>query len=171
MQDAGELEKVAPRKDFFVSYTAVDEAWAEWIAWCLEDDGYSVDLQKWDCRPGHNFALFMSRSTSAVRTIVVLSKALLEASYPQPEWAAAFADDPEGKLRKLIPVRVEACSLTGLLKPIVYIDFVGVGQKEAADRLLSGIRDERGKPLQPPTFPGIQSRPYCPACRQPIERN
>jgi TIR domain len=31
--------------DFFVSYTQVDQAWAEWIAWLLEEDGYRVLVQ------------------------------------------------------------------------------------------------------------------------------
>ena len=45
--------------------------------------------------------------------------------------AAAFAQDPTGKKRKLIPVRVAECALTGLLAPIVYIDLIGLYQKAA----------------------------------------
>jgi TIR domain len=33
------------QRDFFVSYTGADRAWAEWIAWQLEDAGYSIVLQ------------------------------------------------------------------------------------------------------------------------------
>ena len=32
-------------KDFFVSYSGADRAWAEWIAWVLEEAGYTVVLQ------------------------------------------------------------------------------------------------------------------------------
>ncbi len=35
----------APRKDFFISYTGVDRAWAEWIAWALEEQGYTTSIQ------------------------------------------------------------------------------------------------------------------------------
>ena len=28
--------------DFFVSYTSADRAWAEWIAWQLEAEGYKA---------------------------------------------------------------------------------------------------------------------------------
>ena len=28
------------RKDFFISYNKADKAWAEWIAWELEEAGY-----------------------------------------------------------------------------------------------------------------------------------
>ena len=34
--------------DFFVSYTQADRAWAEWIAWILEEDHYRVLIQAWD---------------------------------------------------------------------------------------------------------------------------
>src|SRR5688572_13823157 len=30
------------RCDFFVSYTGVDTAWAEWVAWQLKQAGYTV---------------------------------------------------------------------------------------------------------------------------------
>ncbi len=28
--------------DFFISYTQADRAWAEWIAWTLEEKGYTT---------------------------------------------------------------------------------------------------------------------------------
>jgi len=37
-----------PRWDFFVSYSAADSAWAEWIAWQLESEGHRVLVQVWD---------------------------------------------------------------------------------------------------------------------------
>lgn len=46
-------------KDFFISYTGNDRPWAEWIAWVLEEAGYSVVIQAWDFRPGGNFVLDM----------------------------------------------------------------------------------------------------------------
>ena len=42
--------------DFFVSYTQADRAWAEWIAWQLEEDGYQVLIQAWDMVHGGNWA-------------------------------------------------------------------------------------------------------------------
>jgi TIR domain len=32
-------------KDFFISYNSADARWAEWIAWTLEQAGYSTILQ------------------------------------------------------------------------------------------------------------------------------
>ncbi len=36
---------MAQAADFFVSYTSADRAWAEWIAWQLEAEGYTVIVQ------------------------------------------------------------------------------------------------------------------------------
>ena len=95
------------RRDFFVSYTSADETWAEWISHVLEDAGYTIFLQAWDFRPGGNFVLEMQNALqSADRVIALLSPDYLRARYPQPEWAAGFADDPEGMKRRLIPVMI-----------------------------------------------------------------
>jgi len=65
-------------KDFFVGYNRHDCDWAEWIAWQLEDAGYSVVIQAWDFRPGENFALNMHRAALETRTtIAVLSPTYL----------------------------------------------------------------------------------------------
>lgn len=39
-------------QDFFVSYTQADRQWAEWIAWELEEVGFTTVLQAWDFPPG-----------------------------------------------------------------------------------------------------------------------
>ena len=145
----------ATPKDFFVSYTGQDRSWAEWIAWVLEEAGYTVVIQAWDFRVGGNFVLDMQRATiEARRTIAVLSSLYLEKPFPQPEWAAAFAQDPTSSERKLIPVRVENCKPPGLLAPIVYIDLFDCEETEAQQRLLSAVTDGRMKPAQRPRFPG-----------------
>src|SRR6266542_5173768 len=149
------MESGSADKDFFVSYTGTDSAWAEWIAWHLEQAGYSTVLQAWDFRAGGNFVLEMDRaSRKAQRTIAVLSPAYLESLYTRPEWAAAFAQDPTGERGALVPVRVAPVELTGLLRPIIYIDLVGRDEVTARDALIQGIRFDRGRPTVAPTFPG-----------------
>ncbi|MEY2979684.1 MAG: hypothetical protein RLZZ435_3824, partial [Cyanobacteriota bacterium] len=32
-------------RDFFISYNRFDQQWAEWVAWVLEEAGYSVVIQ------------------------------------------------------------------------------------------------------------------------------
>ncbi|MBT9317305.1 TIR domain-containing protein [Leptothoe spongobia] len=139
-------------KDFFVSYNSADRAWAEWIAWVFEEKGYSVIIQAWDFRPGGNFILDMQRATEAERTVMVLSDAYLQASYTQPEWAAAFKQDPESEARKLLPIRVSPCQPQGMLAPVVYVDLVGKTETEAEELLMVALQ-ERAKPRTRPVFP------------------
>jgi TIR domain-containing protein len=94
--------------DFFVSYTGADQAWAEWIAEQLEDAGYTALLQAWDFRPGSDFLHQMQQATStAKRTVAVLSPAYFGSKFGEAEWRAAFAKDPTGELGLLVPVRVQ----------------------------------------------------------------
>jgi len=141
--------------DVFVSYTNADEAWAEWIAWLLEDAGLAVVIQKWDFRPGGNFVLEMQRAaTDAARTVAVLSPDYLQSAYAAPEWAAAFARDPRGLQRTMVPVLVRPCRPDGLLAQLVHIDLTALEQAAAREALLAGLRPGRAKPATAPAFPG-----------------
>lgn len=67
----------------------------------------------------------MQEATAARHTLPVLSPSYLAAEYTQPEWAAAFARDPQGRERALIPVRVTECHPDGLLAQVIYADLAG----------------------------------------------
>ncbi len=146
------------RKDFFVSYTATDRRWAVWIAWELEEAGYSVLVQEWDFVPGSNWQMGMEQGvTDCDRTIAVLSPSYLKTVYGRQEWQAAQAADPTGFARRLVPVRVTSCTPQGLLASVVFVDLVGLTGEQARVRLLTGIREAcrgRAKPPAPPRFPG-----------------
>lgn len=153
--------------DFFISYNRADRPWAEWIAWQLEEAGSSASIQAWDFRPGGNFVLEMqAASAGSMRTIAVLSPDYLAAHFTHPEWAAAFSGDPQGADRKLIPVRVRDCALTGLLSQIIYIDLVGLDEARAKEELLRGLTPGRAKPLRPPAFPA-SAKPTFPGTGHP----
>jgi tetratricopeptide (TPR) repeat protein len=140
---------------FFVSYNTADQSWAEWIAWELMQARHTITLQVWHFRPGSNFVLEMHRAAAqSDRTIAVLSPNYLAAVYTQPEWAAAFALDPTGESGTLVPVRVRECEVTGLLRQIVYLDLVGLGEDEARGALLTGLERGSAVPDAPPPFPG-----------------
>jgi hypothetical protein len=143
----------------FISYNKADRDWAEWIAGAIEPTGYEPIIQAWHFRPGQNFVLRMQQAAmEADITIAVLSEAYLMAEFTQPEWAAAFAQDPTGAKRQLIPVRIAQCSLQGLLKTIIYVDLVDLGEQEATRALLDGLKPS-GKPTHPPPFPGKRVDP------------
>ncbi len=112
-------------KDFFISYTAVNEPWARWIAVTLENAGYTTLIQAFDFRPGQDFLHKMQEATSsAARTIAVLSPAYFGSTFGGVEWRAAFAKDPTGEQGLLIPVRVQPCEPPGLLRSRIFIDLV-----------------------------------------------
>jgi len=171
------------KKDFFISFNRADRAWAEWVAWQLEEEGYTTLLQAWDFRPGGNFVLDMQRAAEgSERTLAVLSPDFLASEYTQPEWAAAFARDPTGEQQTLVPVRVRECRPTGLLAQVVYVELVGIlDEAEARTELLKGVRKGRAKPERAPEFPAgarrsVESRPRFPGAlprvwNVPVSRN
>ena len=156
-----------PTKDFFISYSNNDEKWAEWIAWQLEEAGYTTDIQAWDFAPGSDFVKKMHDATiNAERTIAVLSNDYLESAFAQAEWGVAFSRDPKGEKGILVPVRVGECSPEGLLRSRVYIDLVGLTPAVAKNKLLKGIGQDRTRPVlesrqkpdKKPKFPGTRIR-------------
>jgi hypothetical protein len=142
-------------RNFFISYTAVDREWAEWIAWELEEAGYTTILQAWDFTPGSHFVTAMHLATQITeRTIAVLSRAYPESAFSEQEWQAAWAEDPSGIERKLLVLRIEDCPRPGLLGQVVSEDLFGVGKEMARTRLLTAVQEGRRKPPMPPQFPG-----------------
>ncbi len=161
----------AARWDFFISYTAADRTWAEWIAWHLEVAGYTVLVQAWDFVPGSHWMSHMDEGIrSSARTLAVLSRAYLRSVYGQAEWEGAYRADPTGFARRLIPVRVEDCPRPGLLGGVVSFDLFGLVADEARQRLLTQIaviRRGRAKPVAEPPFPGPASAADPPQARRP----
>jgi tetratricopeptide (TPR) repeat protein len=145
-------------RDFFISYTAADRAWAEWIAWQLQAAGYQPMVQAWDFRPGSNFVAEMNRALGqSGRTIAVLSPAYLKSPYGRDEWTAAFVHDQTGRPRLLV-VRVEDVEPPALLRPWVHVDLVGLDAEQAREILLAGVAQEAVRPTVEPGFPGGASR-------------
>jgi hypothetical protein len=142
--------------DFFVSYARADRAWAEWIAWTLEEGGYRVLLQAWDFVPGTNWIQSIEAGIrDAARTITVLSPQYLESVYGGDAWQAAWASGPAAE-RKLLTVRVNDSDRPGLLAGVVGVDLFGTTGDVAKTRLLriaSAALAGRAKPAAPPEFP------------------
>lgn len=145
--------------DFFISYTSADSAWAEWVAYVLEEEGYTVVIQVWDFRPGSNFVLEMQRAaSSAQRTIMILSPDYLASRFTSSEWASAFAQDPQGVERALVPILVRGCQLDGILRTIVHINIVDLPEDSARNKIIRGVQGGRAKPMARPAFPGVVNR-------------
>jgi hypothetical protein len=151
-------------KDFFISYTKADRAWAEWIAWTLEQAEYTCIIQAWDFVPGMDFIQQMRSALDVSRQVIaVLSDNYLSSEAAGSELNAALVNDPLGIRGGLVPVRVAPCKLGGLVKGRIYIDLVGSSLDQAKRDLLQGIaaarlgrRPDRGEAefARPPKFPG-----------------
>jgi hypothetical protein len=145
-------------RDFFISYTQADRAWAEWIAWLLEEDGHQVLLQAWDFVAGSHWVQGMRAGVSrSERTIAVLSPDYLASEYGTAEWTAAWEADPLGAKRKLLTVRVRECDRPDLLGKVVSTDLFGIAEADARVRLRSMVSSAvtgRAKPAAAPGFPG-----------------
>ncbi len=145
-------------RDFFISYTQADRAWAEWVAWVLEEDGHKVLIQAWDFVPGSNWIQGMRAGVSeAERTIAVLSPDYLASEFGTAEWEAVWRDDPLGAKRRLLMVRVKACDPPDFLAGVVSVNLFGISEADARARLrvmVSSAITGRAKPAEPPGFPG-----------------
>ncbi|MCP3918415.1 MAG: TIR domain-containing protein [bacterium] len=152
-------------KDFFVSYTAADREWAEWIAWQLESEGYEVVIQAWDFQAGQNFVLNMDAALRATeRLIAVLSAAYQDSVFAGDEWSAVMGTHDR---TRIVPVRIEEFQPTGLLSAVSYIDLVGSDPAAARVSLLRGVQEGRKKPDREPRFPG-HSRDSGEVAREPV---
>lgn len=143
------------RYDFFVSYTAVNEPWALWVAEQLEDRlSRRVTLQAWHFRAGDNFVAQMhSALRNSNQVILVLSQAYLDSRFSTEEWQSAWASASG----RLLPIRIDDVSPSGLLGPIVYVDFVGCSETECLDRLARALAP-KGRTSGSP-FPGASTVP------------
>jgi hypothetical protein len=148
----------------FVSYTAVDEGWATWIAFALEGAGLTARVQVWDSPPGRNFVEWMNRQLADARwTVAVYSDAYFSSDWCTAEWTAALAR------RTLLPVRVEPVVPPETLTTLTWVDLFGVDEVEARERLLHAVGVQvlprlaafpggPHKTTDPPTFPGQAKR-------------
>jgi hypothetical protein len=100
------------RTDFFISHAGRDTAWAEWLAWQLQQAGYTVELDVWDWAPGEDFVARMQTALeSADRLLAVCTKAYFTSVFGGAELRAAFARQAAGRI---VPVLVEPVTLPAL---------------------------------------------------------
>lgn len=65
-------------------------------------------------------------------------------------------------------MKVKEWSPEGLLKPLVWVNLIGLSEAEAKQKLIEGVQTDRAKPLHLPLFPGersVQEKPTYPQGR------
>ena len=123
--------------NFSISYDEADRLWAEWIDCHLNVALYSIVIVDWDFLPGSNIVLKKQQALQAERVIAVLSPDYLNSSSTQPDWAAAFLQDPLGQKGTLLPVYVRKCEPIGQLASISPIDLLDLDEPTARKKLLA----------------------------------
>jgi TIR domain len=137
--------------DFFISHAGRDTGWAEWLAWQLEQAGYTVELDVWDWAPGEDFVVRMQQALErADRLLAVCTEAYFSSTFGGAELRAAFAGSAAAAGR-VVPVLVEPVVLPPLYAPLVHLDLTGLDEAAAAARLRARLAG--GRPTSAPPFP------------------
>jgi hypothetical protein len=137
--------------DFFISHAGRDTAWAEWLAWQLQQAGYTVELDVWDWAPGEDFVARMQQALArADRLLAVCTEAYFSSVFGGAELRAAFAGSATAEGR-IVPVLVEPVTLPPLYAPLIHVDLTGLGEAAAAARLRARLAG--GRPTAAPPFP------------------
>jgi hypothetical protein len=138
--------KPGPAKaaNFFVSYTGCDEPFAKWVAWELGRAGFTYRLQAEHFSPGSRFINEMKDwLQNSEQVVAIISPEYFNSSYGTLEFNCAIAEDPLGKARRVIPVRIKEFQMPAMFRDLVYIDFVGKSEREARRSLIAGVRAAR----------------------------
>src|SRR4051794_2519862 len=137
--------------DFFISHAGRDTGWAEWLAWQLQQAGYSVELDVWDWAPGQDFVVRMEAALGrADRLLAVCSEAYFASAFGAAELSAAFAGSATAEGR-IVPVLVEPVTLPPLYAPLIPLDLTGLDEAAAVARLRARLTG--GRPTSAPPFP------------------
>src|SRR3712207_284959 len=136
--------------DFFISHAGRDTAWAEWLAWQLQQAGFTVELDVWDWTPGEDFVARMGAALErADRLLAVCTEAYFSFEFAGVELRAAFAQQSAGRI---LLVLVEPVPLPPLYAPLIPLDLTGLDEEAASARLRARLA--AGRPTSAPPFPG-----------------
>jgi hypothetical protein len=128
--------------DLYLSYTAADRAWvtAELLP-ALEQRGLRLCLPERDFDIGHPKLVNIERALARSRhTLLVMTPAWLASEWQEFEGLLVSTTDPAGRLRRLIPLLLEACPLPPRIAMLTYADFTEPAQRSfAMKRLLHAL--------------------------------
>jgi len=128
-------------RDFFISYSSADRAWAEWVYWHLQEAGYTVELDVYDWAPGDNLVARMNDALTRSRRVIALwSAAYFNARWASEEFQSVIAMEKAMGRTILLPVRISPCDLPAFAAPRIYADLVGLARREALQCLLAAAQ-------------------------------
>ncbi|MDG4809168.1 FxSxx-COOH system tetratricopeptide repeat protein [Micromonospora sp. WMMD1120] len=137
----------------FISYAGPDRAWAEWVAWQLEQAGYVVELDLWDWAAGDNSVLRINQALErADRMVALFSEAYFEHQrFTTDEWTAIMSGrDRQGRL---VPLRLGDVTLPPVLRALIAPSLADLSAEDAHRVLINAVRGVP-RPVTEPDFPG-----------------
>ncbi|MDQ0600799.1 tetratricopeptide (TPR) repeat protein [Streptomyces canus] len=145
----------------FISYAGPDNEWAEWVAWHLQENGYRVELDRWNWRTGDDFVTKMNNALDQASAVVaVFSPRYFEAGrYTEEEWTSVIAR--RGRFIPLVVEPLESGRVPAILAPRLRKDLHGLSEPDALKALLDAVRGP-ARPTRPPAFPGAAATPSAP---------
>lgn len=154
------------KKDFFISHSSIDKEYAEWIAWTLEEAGYSTLIDSWDFPSGKSFVKCMQEGlVCSERIVIVASPDYWKADFTQAEWEYFYKLDPKSENQAIIIVKIKTCTVDAVLSTRINTGLIDSTEEgEAKHKLLNGLpgdiqkinSQQRNPPKSKPPFPPAQ---------------
>jgi tetratricopeptide (TPR) repeat protein len=144
--------------EIFVSYTAEDRGWADWIGLELERLGHKARLFDWEVSAGGNVVKWMEEHhNDADHVLSVVSSRYLDKSKRYSEWERQGGElaTASGCENFLLPIFVEPCQAPTLLAVFKRCDLHGLNEAEARARLAEYLKPA-AKPSGRVPFPGAR---------------
>lgn len=149
-----EPQEQEPPVDVFISCSAEDRPWEEWISSTLRRDGYSI-LDAGLLMGSRSVSMGLAVLKRSPLFLVVLSPSYIHSPNSNREWQAAWAQDPITAPNRIAALAVSPTEPPGLLGTAKIVPLFGVSEATARRRLLSLVRQiipSRGR--HRPVFPG-----------------
>ncbi|MCL2593887.1 MAG: toll/interleukin-1 receptor domain-containing protein [Defluviitaleaceae bacterium] len=111
-------------KILLISHSSKDKEFANCLYADLVEQGHTPWLDDRDIKPGQSIPKEIQKILSrADYILVLLSPNSVTSSWVAAEWESAYWDEIESQKVKLIPLLIEHCDISQLLKTKKYIDF------------------------------------------------
>ena len=137
------------QRDFFISYTNADEAWAVWIANVLKSNGYTAYVQALDIKPGDIFPEKMNEFLkSSANFIAVWSARYFASQFCKDELNGAYIQRNKGQMKYLFLVRIDNYPIEPLYAGLVHIALPDRGAASET-KLIDAVRHAVSPPLTP----------------------
>jgi hypothetical protein len=132
----------------FISHATLDHPFVEKFAADLRANGVDAWFSKWEIKPGDSIPAKIDEGLEDCEFfIIVLSNNSIDRPWVQTELAAATMRKQNGKVRKIIPVKIQDCGdLPPTLASLLWEDLSNQPYESALKRVLDSVFDRDLRP-------------------------